>query len=191
VCYLLIFRRPCTNNTWCIVCVLCQLAAPGLECNTPILMQPTELTRTQYSKCRLFSASWGWESNARNILRPWIPNKFNKCASRWLYYTDSRFVSSNSFSMQIIIDKSLHQKWYFSGKEGVTLKCIDPVHITFLKLCWWHYLIYDIQILYDCAVIGSVRVAFLWYHLANRHFLTTLTEGFLCFFLSFKANARE
>jgi hypothetical protein len=51
--------------------VLCQLAAPGLERNwcyvswlhqdwssspTPILMQSTEMTRTQHTKCRLCSA---------------------------------------------------------------------------------------------------------------------------------------
>jgi hypothetical protein len=35
--------------------------------STPILVQPTDLTRTQYTKCRLCSDSWGWESNARNI----------------------------------------------------------------------------------------------------------------------------
>jgi hypothetical protein len=29
--------------------------------------QPTGITRTQYTKCRLFSVSWGWASNARNI----------------------------------------------------------------------------------------------------------------------------
>jgi hypothetical protein len=34
---------------------------------TPILVHPTDLTRTQYSKCRLWSASWGWASNAWNM----------------------------------------------------------------------------------------------------------------------------
>jgi hypothetical protein len=29
--YLLIFRRLCTNDTWYIACLLCQLAAPGLK----------------------------------------------------------------------------------------------------------------------------------------------------------------
>jgi hypothetical protein len=40
----------CTNNTWCISFVLCQLAATGL-------VQPTDITRTQYTKCLLCSAS--------------------------------------------------------------------------------------------------------------------------------------
>jgi hypothetical protein len=44
-------------------CVLCQLAAP------------TDITRTQYTKCRLCG---GWESNARNIQKLLIPNKLNK-----------------------------------------------------------------------------------------------------------------
>jgi hypothetical protein len=30
---------------------------PGLECFTPILVQPTDVTRMQYTKCRLCSAS--------------------------------------------------------------------------------------------------------------------------------------
>jgi hypothetical protein len=53
-----------------IVCVLCQLAAPGLECNwclRAILEQPTDITRKQYTKCHLCNSSWGWASNARNM----------------------------------------------------------------------------------------------------------------------------
>jgi hypothetical protein len=41
---------------------------PWLEWNsssTPT--QPTDIIRTQYTKCRLFNASWGWASNARNM----------------------------------------------------------------------------------------------------------------------------
>jgi hypothetical protein len=50
----------------------------GDTSSTPVLVQPTNITRTQYTKCRLCSASWGWASNARNILRPLILNKLNK-----------------------------------------------------------------------------------------------------------------
>jgi hypothetical protein len=35
--------------------------------STPIMVQPTDITRKQYTKCRLCNASWGWASNARNI----------------------------------------------------------------------------------------------------------------------------
>jgi hypothetical protein len=35
--------------------------------STPILVQPTDITHTQYTKCRLFRASWGWTSNAPNM----------------------------------------------------------------------------------------------------------------------------
>jgi hypothetical protein len=35
--------------------------------SNPILVQPTDITRTQYTKCRLFSTSWWWASNARNM----------------------------------------------------------------------------------------------------------------------------
>jgi hypothetical protein len=56
--YVLILRRRRTNGTWCIACMLCQLAAPGLEWNsTQVLVQPTDITRTQSKKCSLFSAS--------------------------------------------------------------------------------------------------------------------------------------
>jgi hypothetical protein len=34
--------------------------------------------RTQYTKCRLWSASWEWASNARIMYRPLILNKLNK-----------------------------------------------------------------------------------------------------------------
>jgi hypothetical protein len=53
---LLILRIRYTNDVWYIACVLCQLAAPRFEFYTPILLQPTDITRT-----------WGWASNARNM----------------------------------------------------------------------------------------------------------------------------
>jgi hypothetical protein len=49
--------------------------------------QPTDIIRTQYTKCRLCRTSWGWASNTRNMYRPLILNKLNeKCitlVSRW------------------------------------------------------------------------------------------------------------
>jgi hypothetical protein len=32
-----------------------------------ILVQPTDITSTQYNKCRLWNTSWGWASNGRNM----------------------------------------------------------------------------------------------------------------------------
>jgi hypothetical protein len=46
--------------------------------STLTLVQPTDITRTQYTKCSLCSASRGWESNARNMQRPLILNKLSK-----------------------------------------------------------------------------------------------------------------
>jgi hypothetical protein len=86
--YLLILRRCYTNDTWYIACVLCQFATPGL-------MQPTDITRTQYIKCRLCRASWGWASNAWNMLRPLIVNKLNKNASRWFHSTNILWCTVN------------------------------------------------------------------------------------------------
>jgi hypothetical protein len=48
---------------------------------TATVTQPTDIIPTQYTKCRLFSASWGWASNARNMQRPLILNKLNE---KWI-----------------------------------------------------------------------------------------------------------
>jgi hypothetical protein len=61
--YLLILRRSYTSGTWYIALTL---------------VQPTDITRTQYTKFRLCSASWGWASNARNMKRPLIHNKLHR-----------------------------------------------------------------------------------------------------------------
>jgi hypothetical protein len=76
--YLPILRRSYTNGTSYTVCMLCQLAAAGLECSTPILLQPTDITCTRYTKCNLCSTSWGWSSNVWNMQRHLILNKLNK-----------------------------------------------------------------------------------------------------------------
>jgi hypothetical protein len=45
-----------------------QFTAPGLKWNsTPIPVQQTDITHTQYTKCCLCTASWVWASNARNM----------------------------------------------------------------------------------------------------------------------------
>jgi hypothetical protein len=67
-----------TSDIWYISYVLCQLAAPGLGWKSPILVQLTEITRTQYTKWRCCSASWGWASHARNMSRSLIRNQLTK-----------------------------------------------------------------------------------------------------------------
>jgi hypothetical protein len=42
------------------------------------LVQPTDITCMQYTKCHLWSISWGWAHNALNMYRPLILNKLNK-----------------------------------------------------------------------------------------------------------------
>jgi hypothetical protein len=42
------------NDTWCIACVLCKLNKEWS--GAPILVQPTDTTRKQYTECRLSSA---------------------------------------------------------------------------------------------------------------------------------------
>jgi hypothetical protein len=48
--------------------VYCMLVM-SVSCNrsTSILVQPSDITRMQCTKCRLFRASWGWAGNAWNM----------------------------------------------------------------------------------------------------------------------------
>jgi hypothetical protein len=94
------------NNTCYIACVLCQLAATRL--------QPTDITRTrtQYTKCRLYRASWERESNARNMQRPLILNKLNKIwitlvSLYWTFISVLRFKKVYTLSAVFIIRKRL------------------------------------------------------------------------------------
>jgi hypothetical protein len=61
-----------SNNSnccsWRHMCVMCYVSwLHQGRSGTPTLVQPIDITRTQYTKCRLFRASWGWASNARNM----------------------------------------------------------------------------------------------------------------------------
>jgi hypothetical protein len=77
--YLLNFRRRFINNNWCILCVLCRLAATTVG---------VDITRTKYTNYCLRSASWRWTSSARNMYRLLIRNNLTtKSASCWFYYT--------------------------------------------------------------------------------------------------------
>jgi hypothetical protein len=80
------------SGTWYIACVLCQLAIPGLEWNTPVLVQPTDITRTQYTNCPLCSASWRWASNARKMQRLLVRNKLNKKCIMFFFLIEVRTV---------------------------------------------------------------------------------------------------
>jgi hypothetical protein len=68
-----------------------QLAAPGLEF-TPVLVQPTDVTRTQYTKCRLCSSSWGWArkppEDEQIMLETCRGPNWIKSALRWFHYTE-------------------------------------------------------------------------------------------------------
>jgi hypothetical protein len=49
-----------------------------IEAEASTLVQPTDITCKQYTKCRLWSAFWGWAINSRNVQRPLLLNKLNK-----------------------------------------------------------------------------------------------------------------
>jgi hypothetical protein len=74
---LLAHRQEAPHKRHLVYCVLCQLDAPGWSV-TPNVVHSTDITRTQYTKRRLCSTSWGYASNARNRYRPLVLNKLNK-----------------------------------------------------------------------------------------------------------------
>jgi hypothetical protein len=79
--YLLILKRRLTTDTWyiCVRVMSVGCNRIGVELVSPtVLLQPTDITPTQYTKCHLFSASWWWANNGRNMQRPLILNKLNK-----------------------------------------------------------------------------------------------------------------
>jgi hypothetical protein len=64
--YLLILTRCYTNGTGILrACYVSWLRQD--YSSTPILVQATDITYTRYTKCRLWSPSRGWASNARNM----------------------------------------------------------------------------------------------------------------------------
>jgi hypothetical protein len=62
-----------TLHTWHLIYCL---RVTSVGCT--ILVQPTHITRKQYTKYRLCSASWRWASNARNMWGPLILNKLTE-----------------------------------------------------------------------------------------------------------------
>jgi hypothetical protein len=59
---------------------------------TATVPQPNYIIRTQYTNCHLWSAFWGWASNARNMWWGyWFSINWMKIASLWFHYTDCTF----------------------------------------------------------------------------------------------------
>jgi hypothetical protein len=59
----------------------------SVVCGTVATVPQTTDIRTQYTKCRLCSVSWGCLSNDRNMQRPLILNKLNESAWCCFHYT--------------------------------------------------------------------------------------------------------
>jgi hypothetical protein len=51
-------------------------------------MQPTDITRTHYTKCRLCNTSWGGAVMLETCRGSWSPINWMKSVSRWFHYTD-------------------------------------------------------------------------------------------------------
>jgi hypothetical protein len=81
--------------------ILCVCYISGI----PNLVQPTDITRMQYTKCHWCSASWRWASNAWNMERPLIINKLNEeCITlvfTMLIYYDARSTKHWPFKARI------------------------------------------------------------------------------------------
>jgi hypothetical protein len=121
-----------------------------------ILVQPTDITRTQYTKCRLRSASWRWASNPRNMWRPLILNKLNKkCITLVLLYWYTMMHGQQSIKLHLRIFPLLPLS------EGVMLPAEWCSHTLCTKpsytLCTVH------AILHVCEVCGITKnFSFLW-----------------------------
>jgi hypothetical protein len=88
---------------------------------TLILVQPTDITRTQYTKYRLWSASRGWASNARNMERPLILNKLiKKCITLVSLY------------------------WYtmMHGQQNIWMPPFLRSMTLYLALLWWMLIVF-------------------------------------------------
>jgi hypothetical protein len=62
---LLTHSQEVLNKRHLVCCV--RVMSFGCTSSTPILVHPTDITRTQYTKCRLCIGSWGWASDPRNM----------------------------------------------------------------------------------------------------------------------------
>jgi hypothetical protein len=72
--------------------------------STPIVLQPTNITRTKYTKRCLCWVFWGWASNARNMYRPLILNKLNKKCIALVslhWYTTSMMHGQQNLNQQL------------------------------------------------------------------------------------------
>jgi hypothetical protein len=93
-----------------------------------IVAQPTDITRTQYTKCRLCSASWGWASDVWNMHRLLILNKLNeKCITLVSLYW--QHVSVNWPS-------SGHVYKTYKQVYAVQIASMHPI-LSFVKMAWW------------------------------------------------------
>jgi hypothetical protein len=115
------------------MCHLCS-ASWGWASNAPILVQPTDITRTQYTKYHLCTTSWGWASNARNMQRLLILNKLNKKCIMLvaLYWYTMMHGQQNIKQVKLVPTQhyihiiELKTDW---NKNTTVLKCTNNFHI--------------------------------------------------------------
>jgi hypothetical protein len=89
--------------------------ALGILCAYNVQSWHSQLTiyTHKYTKCRFWSASRGWASNARNMQRPWLLINWKKSALRWFYNTDThetflnRLWYANSATRTIVEDNEI------------------------------------------------------------------------------------
>jgi hypothetical protein len=90
-------------------------------------LQPTEITRMQYTKFRLWSASWGWARNAQNMLSPLILNKLNrKCIMLVLLYWCTMMHGQQNVKLIVILCSESRIA------SGLTAGADNDVHLLWL-----------------------------------------------------------
>jgi hypothetical protein len=117
---------------------------PGLEWNctssTPTLVAGNwHNTHTQYTKYRLCNTSWGWASNARNMSRPLILNKMNKCITLVSLYWHTVMHGQSLYWYTVMHGQSLY--WY-TVMHGQSLDWYTVMHGQSL---YWHTVMQNIK----------------------------------------------
>jgi hypothetical protein len=111
-----VYRRSAATAAALMAMFRCFSSSNNNSSSSPILVQPTDTTRTQCTKCRMCSTSWGWASTARNMYRPLILNKLNKKCITLVCCLCS---CSSSFSIVHYSSERRAWRWRFETPEHV------------------------------------------------------------------------
>jgi hypothetical protein len=127
--YFLIIRRHCTNGTWYIVCVECQLAVPRLQFH----YNPGQLTYARNKPSAVCVAPPEDEQVMLETFRgPWFSANWMKCASRWFCHTDCQ----STLRLDVFMLSAGIKKKYTGMFLCYLLELKRNIHVCFYVICW-------------------------------------------------------